>query len=141
MSMDLGKPKECMLVCVTEQRPSERLIYAGRALANEYNLPLHVVSVLPRDMAGEKNGEVLEYLYTCAKNVDAEMTVFYGDDALSTLISCARRMRAVRILVGARSEFVRNLSAALPDICFHVVEEAAHARGAHRRGRLAAQPG
>ena len=51
-----------VLVCVTGQRDCDRLIKAGKRIAEERSIPLHVLCVQPTSAGFDADCEELEYL-------------------------------------------------------------------------------
>ena len=74
-----------VLVCVTDQLSSERLIRSGAEIAKKQKLALHVVCVLPEGFVSEKTSSVLQNLYDTANSLGAEMTFYYNSDPALTL--------------------------------------------------------
>lgn len=55
-------------VCVTGQMGCDKLIRAGRELADQMNAELVVMSALPR-LYDAQTAQVLEYLYSCSTQI------------------------------------------------------------------------
>ena len=51
-----------VLVCVTSQPACRRLICAGAEIAQQYGVPVKVVSVLPQGLVSAKTAETLQTL-------------------------------------------------------------------------------
>ena len=94
------KAKSAVMVCVTGQRDCDRLIRAGRRMADGSECALHVLCVLPAVLCTKPCGEELEYLRQTAKDAGAEMTVFFQDNAPVVAASFARRIGAKHIYTG-----------------------------------------
>lgn len=71
-------------VCVTGQTDCDRMIRAGRELADSTGGKLIVMSALPR-LYDEAAARVLDYLYQCSSKADAKMFVMYTDHPLRAL--------------------------------------------------------
>ena len=69
--------KACVLVCVTSQPDCERLIRAGKKIADGEGVPLQVVSVQRMEECFQPNSDTLERLHQQAKAVNAEMTIYF----------------------------------------------------------------
>lgn len=72
-----------VLVLVTDQMSCERLILAGRRLADQNNLPLEVLNVAKAGK--EPNPQAIEHLYRISLQNEAVMTVEYCDEPERTL--------------------------------------------------------
>lgn len=94
------KAKSAVMVCVTGQRDCDRLIRAGRRLADQEACDLHVLCVQPVEPCGTSCGEELEYLRQTARDAGAEMTVYFQDNAPVIAASFARRIGAKHIFTG-----------------------------------------
>lgn len=117
----MKKEQAALLVCVTGQRDCDRLIKAGKKLADERALSMQVLCVQPKAAGYGACGEELEYLYQTAREAGAEMTVIFHDD--STLITAGfiRQIGAVHIVTGMAGmpstgfiEVLHNLVPKLP---------------------------
>ena len=118
--------KHCVLVCVTSQFRCEDLIFAGADIAHEGGLALKVLSVQPSVQISETAALAIEHLYDVSKTSEAEMSVFYSDDAVGTIVEYAKKAGASHIVLGRpfdqqRSEFIQRLEIYLPNMKFHVV--------------------
>ena len=65
--------KACVLVCVTSQPDCERLIRAGKKIADGEGVPLQVVSVQRMEECFQPNSDTLERLHQQAKAVNIVM--------------------------------------------------------------------
>ena len=66
------KSKGTVLVCVTGQRDCDRLIRAGRQIAQERSIPMQVLCVQPMSSGFETSCEELEYLRQTARDASAD---------------------------------------------------------------------
>lgn len=116
--------KDIVVVCVTDQLQCDRLIRKGREVANRHHCRLEVISVQPKDRSAARNAQILEYLFNCARQVDAEMRVYYADDPVHEVAGWIRRHPVLMTLVGKPGKesngFVRRLMEELPE---HMVEQ------------------
>lgn len=114
-----------VLVCVTGQRDCDRLIRAGRLLAQEYTAHLQVLCVLPRSGMGDVDCEELEYLRQTARDADAEMTVYFNDEAPYIAAAFAKQIHAKHIVTGMAEApvngFVEVLHTLLPKVPISMV--------------------
>ncbi|HCR43509.1 MAG TPA: hypothetical protein DIV41_02905 [Ruminococcaceae bacterium] len=116
----MSKCKAAVLVCVTGQRDCDRLIREGRKIADERSASMHVLSVQPVSAGFDANGKELEYLRQTAKSADAEMTVYFHDDAPVIAAGFAKKIRACHIVTGMQETqvngFVEILHKLLPKL-------------------------
>ena len=89
-----------VLVCVTDQFSCERLIVAGRKIADNLGLPLEVLSIQPEQGPAEKRGLELEYLFEKACENNAEMTIYYHNDAALMAAGHIRKYHVRHIVTG-----------------------------------------
>ena len=94
------KSSKMVLVCVTGQHDCDRLIRTGRKIADELALPLRVLCVQPASAGFEGNGEELEYLRQTARDAQAEMTVYFNDDASLMAVGVAKKLGVKHIVTG-----------------------------------------
>ena len=92
--------KAAILVCVTGQHDCDRLIRAGRKLAGENSVPLHVLCVQQASAGFETSCEELEYLRQTARDAKAEMTVIFDDDAALVAVGFVKQINATHIVTG-----------------------------------------
>lgn len=90
------------VVCVTNQRQCERLIKAGRVIAEISKTNLTVISVVN---PGTKNqdAEALEYLFDVSKQNNAVMSIQYSTDPLRCIESFIRDNKAINVVTGLRA--------------------------------------
>ena len=81
------------IVCVTNQLSCERLIRAGKLIADLSKTGLLVINVSSSDLS-EQDAKALEYLFTVSKDNGAEMTVLYGDEPMLKLTQLIKENRA-----------------------------------------------
>ncbi len=110
-----------VLVCVTEQKSSQRLIEAGRKLADKADMPLKVICVRsPRHLNWLASEEV-EALFDLSKMLGAEMIVKFSDNAVQAVSEYINNQPVQVILVGIPpkdqpSIFIQNLEEAFPEL-------------------------
>ena len=88
-------------MCVTDQPSCRRLILAGDAIAQKYNVPVKVVTVLKPGLVSSKTADVLQTLYNIAGRLGADMTVYFNDSPALTVAVHARQINAVHIVSGS----------------------------------------
>lgn len=115
-----------VLVCVTDQPSSERLIRAGAEIAKENNLALNVVSVLPKSFVSESTAKILQDLYDTANSLGAEMFFYFNSDPALTIAVHARKRGTVHIVSGkpgANSNmFIETIRGLLPQLPLSIVD-------------------
>ena len=95
-----SKQKErSTVVCVTNHLSCERLIRAGRLIADLSKTPLLVINVSSPDLS-EQDAKALEYLFTVSKDNGAQMTVLYENDPMTHLTRFIKEHRAANVVTG-----------------------------------------
>lgn len=86
------------VVCVTDQRRCDRIIRAGRELADLSDTQLAVINVArpghPQDPVS------IEYLFSVSKQNSAEMTVLYSDNILRAIARYIRQNQVAYVVTG-----------------------------------------
>lgn len=117
--------KAAILVCVTGQRDCDRLIHAGKKIAESSCVPLQVLCIQPTSAGFEADCEELEYLRQTAKQAQAEMSVYFHDEAPVMAAGFAKNIRAQHIVTGMAEApvngFVEILHKLLPQIPISMV--------------------
>jgi K+-sensing histidine kinase KdpD len=121
--------KPAALVCVTNQLSCDRLIHAGKALADRQELDLKVFCAQPREFANNSSVSEIEYLFATSRKVGAEMTVYYRDDPARAAVLYIRANRIAHIVLGGvpdilQSDFITTICAECLDIPISIVDEA-----------------
>ena len=94
------QPQRTVLVCVTPQASSERLVTAGKALAEKAGCALNVVSVLPVEFGGDpKVPQALEQIYRFAKQAGGELAIYFNDDPALTVAAHAAACKPLMLVV------------------------------------------
>ena len=121
----MSKNKESVLVCVTGQRDCDRLIRAGRKVADSSSVPLQVLCVQPASAGFDADCEELEYLRQTARDAGAEMSVYFDDDAALMAVGFANHEVAKHIVTGMAEApvngFIEIVHKLLPDIPISMV--------------------
>lgn len=87
------------VVCVTNQRQCERLIKAGRVIADISRTELTVISVVdPAKIS--RDTDALEYLFEVSKQNNAVMSIQYATDPLRCIADFIRDNKAVNVVTG-----------------------------------------
>lgn len=131
-------------VCVTNQRDCDRLIKAGRDLADKLGCDLAVMSALPRLYDGE-TAKVLEYLYSCSAQAGAEMLVMYTDKPMEALLNALSKRGVAHVILGQpkrkSTQMGTRLMCGYPQATYYMLDRASQAypvRGAIRSTLLRA---
>jgi two-component system sensor histidine kinase KdpD len=118
---------ETVLVCVTGQQSSQRLIHCGAALAQELNAPLLVLSVSGSGynlLSDPKVSQALNDLYRLSGEVGAEMTMLHHHNAHQAICDFAKERGVTHLVLGegrpGANAFVANLMRALPRVSFRI---------------------
>ncbi len=112
------------IVCVTNQFSCERLIRAGRVIANISGTELLVVHVTHPTFAGT-DGEAMQHLFDVSKENGADMSILYYDDPAKALIRFLKQNRAVNVVTGmpqARNSVLQALWNKFTHISFFTVD-------------------
>lgn len=115
-----------VMALVTDQRRCERLITAGRLLADRDGCQLEVVNVSCGGAVGDP--EAMEHLFRASREQNATMTVHYSrspgpDRFLVRLIQRQRPAAVVTGLPGEGSALLPKLWARFADVDFYIVED------------------
>ena len=117
-----------VVVCVTDQYDCSRLIKAGRKIADEKGLSLHVLSVSPVKTMVKERCEELEFLREVSHESHAEMTVYYHDEPALVAASFIKKVRAQIVVTGMpgveSNGFITFLRYIFPDVIISMVSPA-----------------
>ena len=92
--------KPSVLVCVTGQYDCDRLIRAGHACAVVNGWDLHVLSIhTPMNDVSLLSDEI-EHLYRTSKELGADMTVAFNNNAPRCAADYAKKINAHRLVTG-----------------------------------------
>lgn len=110
--------KPSVLVCVTGQYDCDRLIEAGFEQAVEMGCELHVLCIRTPVNDLSYLSEEIEYLYRTAKDLGADMTISFSDNAPMCAADFARKINAKHLVTGMPDNrpngFVLTLHELLP---------------------------
>ena len=95
----LSENRHCTVVCVTTQSKCERLIKAGRRVADLTGTEHTVVNVSGTNITRE-DSEALDYLFNASKKYNALMTIFYSDDPYKTIVEYLKTNKASNVVTG-----------------------------------------
>lgn len=121
-----SKPQANVLVCVTDPSSCHRLILAGMAIAEQYDIPVKVVSIVPQSVITPVIAQNLQTLYNIAGRLGAEMTVYFNDEPALTAAVHARQTNAQHLVSGAPGTdstfFLETVKGLLPEIPISIVD-------------------
>jgi K+-sensing histidine kinase KdpD len=124
--VNMNTPESNVLVCVTDQLSSERLIRSGAAIAEKQGISLHVVCVLPEGFVSESTAAILQNLYDTANSLGAEMTFYFNSDPALTVAVHAKKIGSVHIVSGTpgadSSFFIETVKTLLPQLPISIVD-------------------
>lgn len=86
------------LVLVTDQFQCERLIVAGRELAQRTDTQLEVINVANPQQP--QNPEAIEFLFQVSKENDAVMMVHYSDEPARCIVDLIKEQRPACVVSG-----------------------------------------
>lgn len=118
-----------LMVCVTGQRSCERLIERAAEMRKN-NQPFYIVHCVQTGrvfMNFVSDPDAIEFLFTCASLVNAELAILREDDVIEALVSFAKAHDVSTIVLGAspkqdRSSFSSRLSSRLGNVDFIIVD-------------------
>ena len=120
---------KCVLVCVTRQKTSEKLINKGVELSKGdegscLNV-IHVVNENDKLLYSLSDGDALEYLFDITKDVGAaNLVVKRSKDVIKTIVDYAEEINCTHIVLGnsnnPSNNFVAKLQRKLPNVEFIV---------------------
>ena len=117
-----------VMVCVTGQRSCERLIERGADRVNKEQklFIVHCVQTGHNFMNSPYEADAIEYLFTAARLVGAELTILREDDVINALVKFANDNNVKLIILGASPDsgtesFVNWFAMRLPEVEFDVV--------------------
>ena len=117
----------CVLVCVTRQKTSEKLIKKGVELTKgEENSCLNVIHVVNENdklLYNLSDGDALEYLFEITQDVGAaNLVVKRSKDVIKTLVDYAEEINCTHIVLGnsnnPSNNFISKLQRKLPNVDF-----------------------
>lgn len=119
---------DAVLVLVINQASASRLIQAGRELADRQDRELRVLSIQPRSAQNEDCAQTLEHLFQIANQMQADLTVYYNDDAAATVIEYIRRQRIGCAVVGqppthGESLFLQRVRKGCKGLAMYMIED------------------
>lgn len=115
------KKTKTVLVCVTPQESSKHLVKAGKAIAENLDAKLEVISVLPFEQGEYKiEPDILEKMYQWAKSNKGEMAIYFSDDPILTVSAHMAKRKPMTLVVGFPGEnsnnFIAGIHLLVPDV-------------------------
>ncbi len=125
---EMKNETECIMVCVTPQEACLRLIAAGARAASESEKQLKVISVFRKDRCLDtETGNALDKLFEYAKEYNADMNVYFSDDAFLTVAVAAKKLNVSSLIMGfpkdGSSGFIEQVHELLPKIPITMIDE------------------
>lgn len=118
-----------ILVWVTNPEAAGRIASAGKKLAEENGLELHIVSIQNpvRTDTWEQTFKDLEALNNAARSVQAELGVVYSDNRMEAAVKLVRQIKPKMMVTGVagdqtRNAFIDNLRAYCGEIPVYAVD-------------------
>ncbi len=119
--------KKIVLVCVTPQESSKRLVSAGKILAEKNSAELEVISVLPLKINDPKaDVKIVEEIHHFAKDVNGKMALYFSDDPTLTVAAHIGKTKPFLLVTGFPGEdsngFVSTIRLLIPDLPISMVD-------------------
>jgi len=118
---------KCVLVCVTRQKTSAKLIKKGVELTkgdegSSLNV-IHVVNENDKLLYNLSDGDALEFLFEITKGVGAaNLVVKRSKDVIKTIVDYAEEINCTHIVLGHSNNpsntFISKLQKKLPNVVF-----------------------
>lgn len=102
MKAHISQPTYKTVVCVTDQRRCDRIIRAGRMLADITKTELSVVNVVNPDVIQDTDS--MEYLFSVSKQNGAQMALLYSNDVAKAIIRYVKENKVSYLLTGVPNE-------------------------------------
>ena len=124
--MICDEPKKTVLVCVTPQQSSKKLVEAGKALAAKNDCDLEVISVLPMNFDGDASvPQAIECIYRFAKQSGAQMAIYFNNDPALTVAAHAAVRKPLLLVTGFPGEdsndFISTIHLLMPELPISMV--------------------
>lgn len=121
MTVGLARPKT--VVCVTDQCCCDRIIRAGRQLADISDTELSVINIASPTRA--QDPQSIEYLFSVSRQNGAEMNVLYEANVARAIIRYIKENKVAYLLTGIPGEgdtIVSRIWSKFTHVTFFVVE-------------------
>lgn len=102
----MSNKKNKIMICITQQKSCERLIFRGSILKKPQDelYVVHVVKEGWKYFGKLKESDALEYLFDISKQYDADLTVVKGKDIEEELSKFARKHGIDIVVMGESKE-------------------------------------
>lgn len=124
-----GSPRRKTVVCVTDQKRCDRIIHAGRALADLSGTELAVINVAHPDYAQDPDS--IEYLFSVSKQNGAELMVLYDENVNKAIVRYIKQSKVAYVVTGIPQEgdsVVTDLWCRFTHVTFFVAEQGGELR-------------
>ena len=98
MDKSVRIPDAKTVVCITDQRKCDRIIKAGRAVADMTRTELAVINVVRPDYCYDADS--IEYLFSISKDNGGEMVLLYSEDVAKAIIRYIKDNSVANLLTG-----------------------------------------
>lgn len=119
-----GAVRAAVLVLVTDQMSCDRLIVAGRALADREGLALQVVNV--SRLGSVPSPEAMEHLYQVSREHGAVMRAEYSENPEKTIVGLLKDQSPAHVVTGLPGKggtLLQRLWTRFGALSFHMVAE------------------
>ncbi|MEG1773437.1 MAG: hypothetical protein RR320_01140 [Oscillospiraceae bacterium] len=120
----VGPTRSKTMVCVTDQRRCDRIIKAGKMLAEMTDTELAVINIAHPERIQDPDS--IEYLFRVSREKNAEMTVLYSKDVAKAMIRYIKENKVAYLLTGIPQEgdsIITKVWSKFTHVTFFVVEE------------------
>lgn len=105
-------------VCAADTAYLYALSRMGREIADRMGCALRVMLFVKAQYQCEENARFLEYVFECARCMDAEMRVFYTDRPMEKL----KKDESAYLVMNAEEELTEQIRRSLPDKKLMIME-------------------
>lgn len=126
--MERELENKSVLVWVTNPEACERIVKAGRRLADEHKSELYIVSIQNRILDDwKRRAGDLELLHRAARSVDAELNVVYSENPFKSATEIVSEIQPGMMLAGlpgteGRSAFLEHICSINEHIQTYVID-------------------
>ena len=111
--------KKRIIVCVTAQQSSKKLVEAGKTLAEKYDAVLETVSVLPPNTEDSRiDTAAIDEIHRMTEEFGGEMMIIFNDEPVYALIAHIGKKKPLTVVTGYPGErsnnFIDSLRMILP---------------------------
>jgi K+-sensing histidine kinase KdpD len=125
----VASTENALMVCVTGQRSCERLIERAAQIRGK-DQPFYIVHCVQTGhvfMNFVSDPDAIEFLFTCASLVDAELAILREDDVLDALVGFSQAHNVSTIVLGASpnqdgNSFAARFASRLGNVDFIIVD-------------------